>query len=111
VLGVQCGKGEMVREYCGADEAIQDAYPVTQMEASKPCQRRPGNGLGATAAPRTRDLSGTSGWRTMTSTSPGGPQWGYGEFQAMVLRYCAREIHRDHTGNSFCANVTDTCHI
>jgi hypothetical protein len=41
----------MVREYCGADEAIQDAYPVTQMEAFKPCQRRPGNVLGAMEAP------------------------------------------------------------
>jgi hypothetical protein len=50
VLGVQCGKGEMVREYCGADEAIEHAYPVTQMEAFKPCQCRPGNGLGATGA-------------------------------------------------------------
>jgi hypothetical protein len=51
VLGVQCGKGEMVLEYCGADEAIQDAYPVTQMEAFKSCQRRPGNVLGAMEAP------------------------------------------------------------
>jgi hypothetical protein len=45
MLGVQCGKGEMVGEYCGVDEAIQHAYPVTQMEAFKPCQGRAGNVL------------------------------------------------------------------
>jgi hypothetical protein len=42
VLGVQCGKDEMVRECCGTDEAIQRAHTVTEMEAFKPCQSRAG---------------------------------------------------------------------
>ena len=50
MFSVQYGKGEMAREDCGADEAIQNAYPMTQMEAFKPCQRRPGNVLDAMEA-------------------------------------------------------------
>ena len=46
VLGVQRGKDEMVCECCGADEAVQHAHLVTQMEASKPCQSGVGNLLG-----------------------------------------------------------------
>jgi hypothetical protein len=42
VLGVQRGKDEMVCECCGADEAIQHADPMTQMEAFKPYQSRAG---------------------------------------------------------------------
>lgn len=48
----------MLREYCGADEAVQHAYRVTQMEAFKPCQRRAGNVLGAMEAPILVYLSG-----------------------------------------------------
>lgn len=48
----------MLREYCGADEAVQHAYRVTQMEAFKPCQRRAGNVLGAMEAPIVVYLSG-----------------------------------------------------
>jgi hypothetical protein len=40
VLGVQRGKDEMVCDGCGADEAIQHADPMTQMEAPKPVQSR-----------------------------------------------------------------------
>jgi hypothetical protein len=58
VLGVQWGKGEMVRECCGADEAIQQADPVTQMEAFKLCQRRAGNVFGAMEEPILVYLSG-----------------------------------------------------
>jgi hypothetical protein len=51
VLGVQRGKDEVVCDGCGADEAIQYAHPMTQMEASKPCQSRMRNLLGEMEEP------------------------------------------------------------
>jgi hypothetical protein len=48
----------MLREYCGAEEAVQHAYPGTQTEAFKPCQRRAENALGAMEAPILVYLSG-----------------------------------------------------
>jgi Carbohydrate-selective porin, OprB family len=58
VLGVQRGQDEMVRECCGADEAIQHAHPVTQMEAFKPCQSRAGCLLGEVEEPIVAHLPG-----------------------------------------------------
>ena len=46
VLGVQRGQDEMVCDGCGADEAIQYAHPMTQMEAPIPFQSRVRNLLG-----------------------------------------------------------------
>ena len=46
MLGVQRGKDEMLCDGCGADEAIQHAHPMTQMEAPKPFQSRVRNLLG-----------------------------------------------------------------
>ena len=51
VLDVQRGKDEMMCDCCGADEAIQYAHPMTQMEASKPFQSRVRNLLGEMEEP------------------------------------------------------------
>ncbi len=51
VLGVQRGQGEMVCDSRGADEAIQYAHPMTQMEAPKPFQSRAGNLLSEVEEP------------------------------------------------------------
>ena len=57
VLGVQRGQDEMVCICGSADEAVQHADPVTQMEASKPCQSRVGNLLGEMEEPKTGQVN------------------------------------------------------
>jgi hypothetical protein len=51
MLGVQRGQDEMVCDGCGADETIQYAHPMTQMEPPIPLQSRVRNLFGEMEEP------------------------------------------------------------